>query len=164
MTSVAMRENETEKGISSLGIGDLTKPFGLVLGKTRMKDLEEDFVITCTQGEGFTGGAVVQVIQRIAGDQISDCIMLAFNKEKILDAAWFTLPSADYDKALTDLSNSFQLIDTNSPIKGSNSALFYFSGGQIAVQSPLFSQEMTMTYRTHAFDKARMDAAAQSYE
>ncbi|ELQ8318133.1 hypothetical protein R2571_007056 [Pseudomonas aeruginosa] len=164
MTSVAMRKNETEKGISSLGIGDLTKPFGLVLGKTRMKDLEEDFVITSTQGEGFTGGAVVQVIQRITGDQISDCIILAFNKEKILDAAWFTLPSADYDKALTDLSNSFQLIDTNSPIKGSNSALFYFSGGQIAVQSPLFSQEMTMTYRTHAFDKARMDAAAQSYE
>lgn len=146
------------------GLEDLSTPFGLELGKTRLKDLEDRFVISCHQGEGYTGGPVVQVIQRYVDDSPSDCIILAFNAKNVLDAAWFTFPSSAYKDALSYMSREFQLVDTNNPIKGSDSALFYFNAGQIALHSPLFSQEMTIAYRTHEFDRARMSVAADTYE
>lgn len=146
------------------GLENLSAPFGLELGKTRLKDLEGTFVITRRQGEGFTGGPVLQVIPRYAEDEADDCIILAFDANNVLDATWFTYPSSSYKEVFSAMSREFDLIDTNSPIKGSNSALFYFTDGQIALHSPLFSQEMTIAYRTHLFDKARMAIAAETYE
>lgn len=164
MINVAAGEILPTEAFFKAGLEDLSTPFGLELGKTRLNDLEDNFVISCRQGEGYTGGPVVQVIQRYVRDAATDCIILAFDANNTLDAAWFTFPSEVYKEALACMSREFELVDTNSPIKGSDSALFYFKSGQIALHSPLFSQEMTIAYRTHSFDKARMEAAANSYE
>ncbi|MDX1297828.1 MAG: hypothetical protein R3260_06240 [Pseudomonas sp.] len=143
---------------------ELVKPFGLQIGHTRLKDLEENFVVTCEQGRGFTSGPVVQVIPRYQEDLQVECVVLAFDEHNKLDAAWFTIESSQYETAIDTLRNAFDLVNTNDPIKGSRSALFAYKDGQIAVHAPLFSKEMTVGYRTERFNKARMDAAAEAFE
>mgnify|MGYP003136612609 CR=1 FL=1 len=143
---------------------ELSRPFGLELGKTQIRDLEEEFVITCNQGTGFTKGPVLQVIQRYVEEPEAECIVLAFDEKGLLDAAWFNLPADQFQVAAKAMTEAFELVDMNSPIKGSESALFKFCDCEVALHSPLFSKEMTVGYRTIKFNNARMASAAESYE
>lgn len=143
---------------------ELSKPFGLEIGRTKIRDLEEIFVITCEQGTSFTKGPVFQVIPRYIEEPEAECIVLAFDAAGTLDAAWFNLPSDQYQAAVQAMSEAFELLDNNNPIKGSESALFRFDAGQVAVNAPLFSKEMTVGYRTDKFNNARMAAAAETFE
>lgn len=142
----------------------LSAPFGLKLGETSISDLEEEFVVTSEQGKGFTGGPVIQVIPRYEERPDIECIVLAFDKAKKLDAAWFTLNSDQYEDAFAQLHQRFELINTNDPIKGSRSGLFIFEACQISLHAPLFSKEMTLGYRTRKFSQARMNTVSEAYE
>jgi len=153
-----------EATLMGMSSEELCKPFGLELGKTRIRDLEEIFVITCEQGTGFTKGPVYQVIPRYIEEPEAECIVLAFDEKGKLDAAWFNLPSVQFRSAVQILSHRFELLDQNNPIKGSESALFKYADGQVALNAPLFSKEMTLGYRTEKFNNARMAAAADMYE
>lgn len=158
--------NRTDQQVTLMGLTteELIQPFGLVLGTTRIRDIEREFVITCEQGRGFTGGPVVQVISRYVESPATECTVLAFDDSGKLDAAFFTIPADQYEQAVSALSAVFELVDMNSPIKGSESALFKAPGVQVALHSPLFSKEMTIGYRTEKFNNARMANAADLYE
>jgi len=143
---------------------ELKMPFGLKLGHSTRRDVEKNFVVTEEQGKGFTDGPIVQVIRREQPVSGSDYVVLAFDEEGKLDAAWFTLDAEIFEEALQALDLAFELVNSNSPIKGSRSALYIYEDGEVSLNAPLFSHEMTLGYRTKKFNQARMAVAAQEFE
>jgi len=143
---------------------ELKMPFGLKLGHSTRRDVEKNFVVTEEQGKGFTDGPIVQVIGRERAVPGSEYVVLAFDEEGKLDAAWFTLDAEIFEEALQALDLAFELVNSNSPIKGSRSALYIYEDGEVSLNAPLFSHEMTLGYRTKKFNQARMAVAAQEFE
>ncbi len=164
MMTVAALANTCISPLLGLAPEQLDAPFGLRLGRTTIEELEGEFVITCDQGMGFTGGRIVQVVPRYEEHSDIACMILAFDKSNVLDAAWFTLAADQYENAFNQLQSRFEFKNTNDPIKGSKSSLFVFEFGQITLHAPLFSKEMTLGYRTEKFNAARMASASEAYE
>ena len=143
---------------------DMTKPFGMLIGHSTMKNLIADFIVTGEQGFSFTGGPVLEVIPASEEHPEILHILLAFDQDEILDAAWLTADVGSYEALEADLAATMELINRNEPVRGNRSAAYRHPNGIIEMHSAIFSQEMTIGYSTDKFQKAKMEKSSQIYE
>ncbi|QCT95491.1 hypothetical protein FEV13_00670 (plasmid) [Stutzerimonas degradans] len=155
---------ETESYPDDAWSTDPSAPLGMKLGQTSMKLAVEDFIVTGEHGNSFTNGPVLEVISAEGRFPEIQQILLAFDENQILDAAWLTMEAKRYEEMVALLSESMHAINTHEPIKGSRNVLFHYAGGQVEIHAPLFSQEMTIGYSSGKFHQAKMSKSSSIYE
>ncbi len=141
----------------------LTNIFGFPVLALRISKLKEHFVVTCEQGNGTTGGPVLQVSSKKSGmSEIVDRIVLAFDDAGKLDAAWLTFTAEAYGDLERQLSSVLAPSSNgHSPFNGKQ-AIFHNDDGEVRVSNALFSDETTLIFMTQKFieiKESRQNAA-----
>lgn len=139
-------------------------PFGLEIGKARVKDMKDKYSAQEAGINQYSAGEMYDLdVAKLGFEGLQTCRAI-FDKEGKLAAVLATLPKRRFDEIFQTLKGKYRLHGAEIPFVGDKSARFQDGSTRIMLDAPHLSFTMTMNYVRDDLWRAFQEQSRKSKE